>query len=147
MEVAEQQQKPNSLTIEPRGMSPGDARAKHVLHTRDIVSITSVNYCARPRSGCVKYSLYGVKNGFSPIFDCSELRHTTWYPFQSASIHRPTPTQQIDSTVLILILTLLICAKFQVKCFQRNQQNGCLTKVVEEKLLCSTYYHSSCTCK
>ena len=38
-------------------------------------------------------------------------------------------------------LTLLICTNYEVQCFQRNQQIGCLTKVVGKKLLSCMYSH------
>ena len=63
------------------------------------------------------------------------------YPFQSSLIHVWTPVGKVGTIVGILILVLLICAKFKVQRFQRNQQIGCLTKVIGEKLLSCMYCH------
>ena len=81
------------------------------------------------------------------IFADSELRRAAVYPFQSSLIHVQTPLGKVGTVVGILILVLLICAKFKVQRFQRNQQNGCLTKVIGKKLLSCMYCHLFCVHK
>ena len=73
------------------------------------------------------------------IFDDSQLRCAAVYPFQSSLIHVWTPVGRVGTIVGILIIVLLICAKFKVRRFLRNQQIGCLTKVIGKKLLSCMY--------
>ena len=81
------------------------------------------------------------------IFADSELRRAAVYPFQSSLIHVWTPVGKVGTIVGILILVLLICAKFQVRRFLRNRQIGCLTKVIGKKLLGSMYCRLFCVHK
>ena len=57
------------------------------------------------------------------IFDDSELRRAAVYPLQSSLIHAQTPVGKVGAIIGILILVLLICAKFKVRRFLRNQTN------------------------
>ena len=75
------------------------------------------------------------------IFADSELRLAAVYPFQSSLIHVRTLVGKVGTIVGILIIVLLICAKFIVRHFLRNQQIECLTKVIGKKLLSCMYCH------
>ena len=57
------------------------------------------------------------------IFDDSELRCAAVYPFQSSLIHVRTPVGRVGTIVGILILVLLICAKFQSSAFSEKSTN------------------------
>ena len=81
------------------------------------------------------------------IFDDSELGRAAVYPFQSSLIHVQTPVGKVGTIVGIPILVLLICAKFKVRRFRRNQQTGCLTKVIGKKLLSCMYCRLFCVHK
>ena len=78
------------------------------------------------------------------IFADSELRRAAVYPFQSSLIHVWTLVGRVDTIVGIL---LLIFAKFKVQRFQRNEQIGCLTKVIGKKLLSCMYCRLFCVHK
>ena len=58
------------------------------------------------------------------IFDDSELRRAAVYPFQSFLIHVWTPVGRVGTIVGILILVLLICAKFKVRRFLHEKSTN-----------------------
>ena len=81
------------------------------------------------------------------IFDDSELRRAVVYPLQSSLIHVWTPVGKVGTIVGILILVLLIYAKFKSRRILRNQQIGCLMKVIGKKLLSCMYCRLFCVHK
>ena len=60
------------------------------------------------------------------ILDDSELRLAAVYQFQSCLIHVQTPIGKVGTIVGILILVLLICAKFKVQRFREINKSGVL---------------------
>ena len=84
---------------------------------RYIASIMSVNYYARPQMGVSDTASWRVEWILFTHFDDPELRRAALYLFQSTLRYLWTPVGQVGAIVRILILTLLICAKFKVQCF------------------------------